>query len=77
MHYLVVVEKDDTGWGAYVPDLPGRVAVGQSRAEVEALIREAIPAHIQVTVEAGEAVPPPGAWTLAVEVDYALLRRAG
>ena len=42
MRYSVVYEQGDTSWRAYVPDLPGCVAVGADRAEVEALIVEAI-----------------------------------
>ena len=34
MEYLVVVEKGDKSYGAYVPDWPGCIAVGQSRREV-------------------------------------------
>lgn len=39
MEYLVVVEKGETGYGAYVPDLPGCVAVAETRREVLKLIR--------------------------------------
>ena len=42
MRYLVVVEKGPSSYGAYVPDLPGCVAAGESREEVLSLIREAI-----------------------------------
>jgi predicted RNase H-like HicB family nuclease len=42
MRYSVVYKQGDTSWGAYVPDLPGCVAVGATRAEVETLIVEAI-----------------------------------
>ena len=44
--YMVVVERGDTSWGAHVPDLPGCVAVGETREEVLRLIREAIEFHI-------------------------------
>jgi predicted RNase H-like HicB family nuclease len=77
MEYIVVLEQDDSGWGAYVPDLPGCVAVGRTRDEVQQLIREAIPAHIAVTRAAGEAVPPPGTWTFAVAVQDAAVEHAG
>ena len=40
--YMVVVERGETSWGAHVPDLPGCVAVGETREEVLRLIREAI-----------------------------------
>lgn len=59
--YLAVIEKDGDAWGAYVPDLPGCVAVGHSREEVELLITEAIPMHIASMREHGEPVPAPTA----------------
>ena len=48
MRYLVVVEKGDTSFGAYVPDLPGCVAVGETRDEVLVLIHEAIEFHLAI-----------------------------
>jgi predicted RNase H-like HicB family nuclease len=59
--YVVVIEQDGDAWGAYVPDLPGCVAVGETRAEVEKLIAEAIPLHIGSLLEHGEPVPTPAA----------------
>lgn len=40
MKYVVVYEKSDTGWAAYVPDLPGVVTTGKTRGEVRSLIQE-------------------------------------
>jgi len=58
--YLVVYEQgEDGGWGAYSPDLEGCVAVGKSREEVERLMAEAIPFHIEGLREAGLDVPEP------------------
>lgn len=59
MEYLVVVEKGKTSYGAYVPDLPGCVAVAETRRGVLKLIREGIILHIEALREAGEPVPPP------------------
>ena len=59
--YVVVIEQDGAAWGAYVPDLPGCVAVGKTRAEVERLIAEAIPLHIESLREHDERVPLPAA----------------
>ena len=59
--YAVIIEQDGTSFGAYVPALPGCVALGDNRAEVETLIREAIPLHIESLREHGEPVPPPAA----------------
>jgi len=57
--YAVVIERGSTSYGAYVPDLPGCVAVGQTKAEVEMLIAEAITLHIESLVENGDPVPEP------------------
>ncbi len=57
MDYLVVVERGETSYGAYVPDLPGCVAVGESRDEVLQLIREAIEFHLDGLKEDGLPVP--------------------
>jgi predicted RNase H-like HicB family nuclease len=58
--YVVMYEQaDDGGWGASAPDLPGCVAVGETRAEVEKLIAEAIPMHVEAMREANEPVPKP------------------
>jgi len=59
MQYMVVVEKGPTSYGAHVPDLPGCIAVGQSREEVLNLIREAIEFHIEGLQEQGLPVPEP------------------
>ncbi len=57
--YAVVIEHEGDAWGAYVPDLPGCVATGTDREEVERRIREAIPAHVALMRESGEDVPEP------------------
>ena len=57
MEILVVVEKGKASYGAYIPDLPGCVAVGESRRQVMKLIREGIQLHIRAMKEAGEPIP--------------------
>jgi predicted RNase H-like HicB family nuclease len=59
VEYLVVVEQGKSSYGAYVPDLPGCVAVGESRREVRKLIREGIKLHIRALRDAGEPLPAP------------------
>jgi predicted RNase H-like HicB family nuclease len=59
IRYSVIYEKGPTSWGASVPDLPGCIAVGANRLEVEALIREAIEAHLDALREYGIPVPAP------------------
>ena len=67
--YLVVIERDGKSWGAYCPDLPGVGVVGDSRDEVEELVREAIAFHLDGLREAGEPIPQPTAvGTTRVEV---------
>ena len=59
MRYLVVYEKGDSSYGAYVPELPGCIAVGDTLKEVQTLIREAIEFHIEGLQEDGDPVPQP------------------
>ncbi|RAY15753.1 type II toxin-antitoxin system HicB family antitoxin [Actinomadura craniellae] len=65
--YAVVVERaDDGGYGAYAPDLPGCVAVGETEEETLALMREAIVFHLEGLREAGAEVPEPSTVSVAV-----------
>ncbi len=65
---MVVIEKGETSWGAYVPDLPGCVAVGETEAEVKELIQEAIEFHLEDLTESGAQIPPPTSRSDYVEV---------
>lgn len=66
--YTVIYEQAASGWGAWVPDLPGCVAAGETREEVEDLIREAIQAHIESLREHGEPIPEPTSRAGGVDV---------
>lgn len=68
MKYTVIYEKGPSSYGAYVPDLPGCVAVGESREEVERLIREAIEFHIDGLREEGLTIPQPASTAGEVEI---------
>jgi predicted RNase H-like HicB family nuclease len=68
VEYLVVVEKGSCSFGVYVPDLPGCVAVGETRREVLKLIREGIEMHIESVREAGETIPPPSSKSEIVRI---------
>ena len=59
MRYAVVIEKAEPNYSAYVPDLPGCVVTGATRAEVERRIRQAIQLHIQGLREDGIPIPKP------------------
>jgi predicted RNase H-like HicB family nuclease len=65
MRYAVVIEKAEHNYSAYVPDLPGCIATGDSIAEVQQFIREAIELHLSGMREDGLPVPPPSS-----QVDY-------
>jgi predicted RNase H-like HicB family nuclease len=59
MRYAVVIEKSETGFGAFIPDLPGCVATAETEEEVRRLIREAVELHVESLRENGEPVPAP------------------
>ena len=68
MQYLVVFEKEASSYGAYVPDLPGCVAIGETMAEVRGLIAEAIQFHIEGLQEDGSTVPLPSSTAAFIDV---------
>ena len=68
MKYAVVFEKSDNNYAAYVPGLPGCIATGKTRDDVERHIREAIAFHIEGLKQQGEVVPEPVTWAELVEV---------
>jgi predicted RNase H-like HicB family nuclease len=59
--YLVVIEHEGDSWGAFCPDLPGIGVVGDSREEVEQLVREAVSFHLDGLRRAGDPIPKPSA----------------
>ena len=59
MRYLVIIEKGESSWGAHVPDLPGCIAVAETRQEVAALIKNAIAFHLEGLREQGDPIPLP------------------
>jgi len=71
MQYVVIIESGDNSFGAYVPDLPGCVAVAETRAEVLDLIAEAIEFHLEGLRETNKPVPPPRSTSEYVTVSLA------
>jgi predicted RNase H-like HicB family nuclease len=71
IEYLVIIEPadDGTGYGAYVPDLPGCVATGRTPGEARDRIAFSIPLHIESLQSHGEPVPPPRAVVDRVPVE--------
>jgi len=71
MKYLVVFEKAARSYSAYVPDLPGCVATGRTRQQVEKRIREAIDFHLAGLIEDRAEIPAPCAFAEYEEVTLA------
>lgn len=65
MRYAIVIEKAENNYAAYVPDLPGCVATGQTMEETEQQIREAVDLHLRGMREDGLPIPEPSS-----SVDY-------
>jgi predicted RNase H-like HicB family nuclease len=69
MQFLVVIEQSPSSFGAYVPDLPGCMAVAASRSEVTQLIHEAIEFHLEGMKEEGLPIPEPHSSGEVIEVN--------
>jgi predicted RNase H-like HicB family nuclease len=68
MRYAIVIEKAESNYSAYVPDLPGCIATGTTVEEVESQIREAIEFHLEGMREDGIAIPAPASRVEYVEI---------
>jgi predicted RNase H-like HicB family nuclease len=68
MKYAVIVEEGETSFGAHVPDLPGCVAVAETKEEVLNLIQEAIEFHLEGLREDGQPIPAASSSVEFVEV---------
>ena len=70
MKYIVIIEKSETSYGAYVPDLPGCVAA-ETEDRSRNLFEEAIAFHIEGLIEEGELIPEPSSASFVIEVPTA------
>ena len=68
MKLLIVIEKTGTGFSAYSPDLPGCVATGATRKQVESAMKKAIEFHLRGMRADGLKVPQPRSYSTYVEV---------
>ena len=68
MRYAIVIEKAETNYSAYVPELPGRIATGANIQEVEAGIRDAIEFHIDGLREDGSSIRLPSSQIEYIEI---------
>jgi predicted RNase H-like HicB family nuclease len=71
MRYLVIVERGESSWGAHVPDLPGCIAVAETREEVIDVIKGAIEFHIEGLRKHGDPIPVPSSEGEFVDTDAA------
>jgi predicted RNase H-like HicB family nuclease len=71
MRYAVIVEKGESSFGAYAPDLPGCAAVAETIEEVLRLIQEAIEFHLEGLVKDGQPLPEPSSIVEYIEVKAA------
>ena len=70
MKLVVVYEQAPNNYGAYVPDLPGCVALAKTLEETQQMIREAIEFHLEGMIEHGDPIPEPSAtWAEVVDVE--------
>ena len=66
--YLILIEPSETGFSAYLPDIPGCVSTGRTPAEVEANMREAVEGHFEELRQSGLPIPEPSTSARYVEV---------
>ncbi len=71
MRYMVVIEKGPISYGAFVPDLPGCIAAGDTEAEARELIQEAIQLHLDDLRASGQPIPEPASKSTFVEASLA------
>ena len=74
MKYLAIIVKSGNGYSAYLPDLPGCVAAGDTYEETDELIRQALEYHLELMAEHGELIPEPRAAAIEVEAPVKVRR---
>ena len=68
MKYLIVIETTTTGYSAYSPDLPGCVATGRTRPQVQKAMHEAIAFHLDGLRQEGQPDPSPSSYSTYVDI---------
>ena len=71
MKYTVILEKGESSFGAFVPDLPGCIAVGEDKEQTLRLLKEAVAFHIEGLLAEGLPVPKPQCDVVQIEMDAA------
>jgi len=73
VRYAVIIESGPPNYSAYVPDLPGCIATGETVEEVIQLMREGIPFHLEGLRLNGDPIPPPTSTAVMIPVQAELL----
>jgi predicted RNase H-like HicB family nuclease len=68
MKYLIVIEETETGYSAFSPDLPGCIATGSTKKEVEKNMREAISFHVEGMHKEGLPIPQSHSFSTYIEI---------
>ena len=68
MKYLIIIEKTETGFSTYSPDVPGCVSAGRTEEEIKANMKEAIEFHVEGLKQEGLPVPQPSTKSIYVQV---------
>jgi predicted RNase H-like HicB family nuclease len=68
LKFTVVIERSATGYGAYVPDLPGCVATGETESQVCERIQTAVEIHLRSMRQDGDPIPQPTSTAATIEV---------
>ena len=68
MRYLTIIEKTESGYSAYSPDLPGCVSTGTTYDEMEQNMHEAIEFHLDGLRLEGYEIPQPSTLSTYIEV---------
>ena len=71
MKYTLILEKGESSFGAFVPDLPGCIAVGEDKEQTLRLLKEAVAFHIEGLLAEGLPVPKPQCDVVQIEMDAA------
>jgi predicted RNase H-like HicB family nuclease len=66
--FLIVIEKTDTGYSSFSPDLPGCIATGATREEVQKNMKEAVEFHVEGLKMEGHTVPFPEAYSMYIKL---------
>ena len=77
MRYAIVIEKADSNYSAYLPDVPGCIATGTTVDEVKRNLAQALEFHLDGIRADGDSIPQPSSTVDYVDVSTNSKRAAG